>query len=320
MNRPVDLALGLHRPSKVTIRGLWVEEVKRFTNSNETPLYVTLPGAHGLDISALVAEGLIRTTETGAIHPEDKDKVTAIEYDAEAVLALNRKFPGLNIVEDNLNNVLSGPTPFAWPPLKMREQLRGRVVNLDFNQAMTGNTTGGRPEFQLLKFVKKISSIQSQPQAPAQRRAWTLCLTVNTTCNWSDGLWRAVTSYLRSNCRRNDAFRVQVARLLGNDLRARIEAENNFSLREVGQPEMHRALSLLLPKLIIDEVNDHSWRVVAVWTYLYGDAPEAPMLTLAVRLEPDNDPITSAERYERNLTFVGIQCGRILADGVPTDF
>lgn len=70
MPRGVDQAMAAERPEKQTVRGIWVEEVRRVQDAARpkgVPLYLTLPGAHGGDILALADEGIIELAENGAI-------------------------------------------------------------------------------------------------------------------------------------------------------------------------------------------------------------------------------------------------------------
>src|SRR5436190_18056504 len=112
MKRRVDQAMEEDRPEKITIRKLWVDlvEVEQLNyERTDQPLYLTLSGAEGKDIAALCARGVLRTTEVGAVVPEDQNKIVAVEANAPAVLALQRKFPGLKIVESRIESLLRSP-------------------------------------------------------------------------------------------------------------------------------------------------------------------------------------------------------------------
>src|SRR5215831_7727151 len=104
--RPVDAAMAEERPAKNHVRGIWVEEVRqqKAMSSAERLYYLTLAGRSGLDIKLLIEAKVIATTESGAISDTDNRRVVAVEKDSPAVLEIQRRFPGLKVLEGDIFN------------------------------------------------------------------------------------------------------------------------------------------------------------------------------------------------------------------------
>jgi hypothetical protein len=89
------------RPEKATVRGLWVDEVQRVADGeHDVPLYLTMPGARGGDIQALIDAGVIDRTETTAIADPGRIRLVAVESSPQAVVELQSHFPGLKILQE----------------------------------------------------------------------------------------------------------------------------------------------------------------------------------------------------------------------------
>src|SRR5690242_12319854 len=100
MPRPIDAAMAADRPAKKTIRAKWIDKVQEKEPDlqiDNSPLYLTMPGAEGKEIDLLIRRGVLRRNDTGSIAAEDGLKVVAIEYDDDAQLALRKKYPGLSV-------------------------------------------------------------------------------------------------------------------------------------------------------------------------------------------------------------------------------
>lgn len=101
--RSVDRAMDRNRAEKITIRRLWLHEIRASAENHpgdEVPMYLTLPGAEGRDIQLLVDQGLLRLNEAEVrgIIEEDKGKVVAVEANSQAIIALQKRYPNLKIL------------------------------------------------------------------------------------------------------------------------------------------------------------------------------------------------------------------------------
>ena len=78
------------------MRGIWVDEIAEEHASGgdaSVPLYLTLPGARGGDIAALVERGILELADNGAIKEPERLSVVAIENSPLAVVELQKRIP-----------------------------------------------------------------------------------------------------------------------------------------------------------------------------------------------------------------------------------
>ena len=181
--RPVDQAMNEERAEKLTIRSLWLEEVKSIAKQypdSEVPWYLTLSGAEGRDIKLLIDEGLISLTEVGSIDEKDRHKVVAVENNNAAILQLQKKFVGLRIKEAPFQSLIRGDGIFSWPEGKDEKYCRAHIVNLDLNNPLKGIPDNGSVKFPILAWIRKLCEIH----AKSPRNDWTLCLTLHGEVVW----------------------------------------------------------------------------------------------------------------------------------------
>lgn len=314
MNRPIDQALAEARPAKTTIRNKWVVEVQKYAGTSNRPLYLTLPGAEGRDIQLLIDAGLIRVTETGAIEEDDQPKVIAVEANSEAVLSLQRRFPGLRIRESRLEDMISGASPYAWPTGSGKAEFCARVINIDSDQSLRANVQGQQVTFPLLSIIKKISQIHHEPGNGAPE-SWSLCVTVNGTINWPEAATHFFFRFLGNNCAHHELFRAEVTALVGEELVASMQnSPDQLRFEDLALETSRRLLCIFLPKMIVSMINDHHWHVEECLSLQYGgEANHAPMSTLILALHPCEG--TPGQRYEANLNSIVRGLGRIDVDG-----
>src|SRR2546426_6631576 len=117
MTRPVDAAMDAERPEKTAIRTLWADaaEACHSRYPDAAPLYLTLSGAHGRDIELMAERGIFQRTEVGGVVAEDAAKICAVESSLEAVLTLRKKFPGLRVRHQPIQDLLRSTSPVIWP-------------------------------------------------------------------------------------------------------------------------------------------------------------------------------------------------------------
>jgi hypothetical protein len=134
MARAVDEAMAAERPEKATVRKLWVEEIARVNGTPDpggVPLYLTTPGALGMDIALLVENGILELEENEAVKEPEKLRLVAIESSLLANAKLRKKFPGIRILETDLRSALKAENMMNFPEKPNRPLFRARVVNLD---------------------------------------------------------------------------------------------------------------------------------------------------------------------------------------------
>lgn len=314
MSRPIDAALSQDRPAKRTVRRLWLDEVNQYT-ANEGPLYLTLPGAEGKDIELLIEAGIVSTTDTGAISAADIGKIVAVESNSEAVLSLQRKYPGLRIHDSPLENVMNGAGPFAWPPRNVQEDMRARVINIDLDKSLKAEFNGN-VSFPLIRIIKKISQLHRERPNGDPPQPWSLCITINSTTNWPDAAINFFFRFLAENCESHPAFREGAIAALGNALVDRIMTDHTtLTLRALERDQQERLLCIFLPKLILSELNDHHWDAQRCYSLGYGgNGDQAAMTTVTLRLDVSNVAVPS-QRYASNILRIFPGLGRIDDDG-----
>ena len=285
MTRPVDSAMAGERVEKGVIRNLWAETVvSSKTARADVPLYLTLSGADGKDISLLAEKGIIRRTEVGAIAPGDENKVVAVENNAMAVLDLQRKFPGLRIYEEPIQNLWSQDGPFAWPKGTNRQYCRAVVVNLDLNKPLLAVLKNGQLEFPILEGVRKLSQLH----AVNPRLNWSLCLTLHGEIVWSKDIGLMIQHFLSENFAREKRFADSCRSVFGDELYENIDSASVKDLSKLESQEQQHILMAMVPKKIAQLVHQQGWKTTTSYNLRYGNVPhEAPMVTWIIQFNWD---------------------------------
>ncbi|HTR74574.1 MAG TPA: hypothetical protein VMH33_04865 [Solirubrobacterales bacterium] len=241
------------------------------------PLYLTLAGAEGRDVKALIDAGLIKVSEIGAILDEDADKIVAIEADEEAFLQLKRTIEGLDARKDRIENLLRNESPFNWPQGEEREIFRARVVNFDFDRALVVEVREGQLAFPQLSWVAKVAEIHGH--APALD--WCLMLTFQGQVQWPSAVEDAVKKLLADNFERTQDFSASVEKLLGPDAVSGISGgDTDLKFSELDEQIQQCVLMTLVPKKIIEMVRGSGWCVKTHHNVRYGGTEaRAPMVS-----------------------------------------
>ena len=307
--------MAAERPAKACVRELWVDAVRRRVNEppvDGPPLYLTLPGAEARDIGALIEHGLIRITETGAIHSDDLRKCVAIESRPAAVVELQRRIPGLKILQQDLKSLLGGVSLVRWPLGEHETFFRALVVNLDFNSPLVVSNVAGHATFPALELVRKLVTLH----ANAEPVDWTLCLTLNGSVNWPADQGKGAQAFLAENFDLDPDFAESAQSLLGGRLFGRIVANQDLSLTRLARENQQRFLMIYVPKVLAGYARDSRWRARTRHNLRYGEEGEAPMVTWIVDFELDRDAAhTPAAIYRDSLRTVLAGAGRIEQDG-----
>jgi hypothetical protein len=304
------------RPEKRAVRELWtdlVTEVDSLGGPVPPPVYLTLSGASGKDIEILVARGLVHRTETGAIDAQDQHKFVAVESNSNAVLALQKKFPGLKILEVPFANLVRSASPTAWPDKQDKEFCRARVINLDLNDILGSADQEGQIVFPLLSLVRKLGQLHGLPP----RLDWHLCLTLHGEIHWSEEVGLAMQEFLTENFDREPEFAAAAHELLGDTLFAQVTSRSLKDLRALKVSDQQKVLMVLVPKKIQQLVLDQGWRLVTPRNLRYGGTGgRAPMVTWILRFVWDSRTSgTPSAVYCDGLRGVLANVGQIAADG-----
>jgi hypothetical protein len=286
--RPIDRAMFEERPDKGYVRNMWAGVVEQANGTWAGPegLYLTLAGARGYDIRLLIERGLVRTTESGAIHPEDVAKIVAVERGRDAYRELRERFPGLRTIQSPIENLARGSEDLTrFPERRDREAIRSRVINLDYNGSLTVQVREGSIVFPQLSFIQKVSQLHAYPQPALD---WTLLLTLNGGIEWPDDAHDPIKDFLLENIKLSAEFSSECQRCLDLDVYNKIAADASVDFRHLPPTQQQTVTSVLVPKKIASLVVNAGWRtdVFANWRY-GGVGSAAGMCTWGIRFNWD---------------------------------
>lgn len=310
--------MAAERPEKTTMRSLWVEEVCRADSTAapaRVPLYLTLAGAQGRDIQALVDRGVLELTETGAVENVADVRVVAIERSANALVELAKRFPGLKIIDQSLDALLHSTGALTWPRGEHHQLFRAQVINLDLEEPLKARTQEGQLSFPSLALIRKVATIHAAEPCVE----WTLCLTLHGEVAWTQEQDTLACRFLAENFARDEQFAADARAALGNDLYEAIATTPaSAKVRSRSRAEQQRVLCALVPKRIAYEAHALGWKVTTTENLRYGGSGQrAPMATWIMRFEWD--PRASAEPdtvYREALALTLRKRGRIDSHGV----
>jgi hypothetical protein len=268
VTRPIDAAMGEERPDKETMRQLWVDIVAAAEADAEgPPLYLTLPGAQGLDVKRMVDAGLVRLAENGAIRAEDAWKVVAVESNNDAFLALKRRLPGLRVLNENIRGVLASTGPLTWPRGEHERWCRAHVVNLDLNSSLRCERDEQKGLiFPTMQLIWKLARLHLKEPA----LDWVLCLTVAAQIDWAPDDCEFVQRFLRENFNREKRFASDCRAFLGNDLFGALSAQEPLDMNALALSEQQAILMVFVPKKIVTETYTQGWRITTMHNVRYG--------------------------------------------------
>lgn len=314
--RPIDNAMQNQRADKGVVRSLWIDRAAEYQLQfplDTEPLYLTLPGSDGFDIGLFVTEKLISLTETGALAASSVNKVVAVERDNQAVFHLQRKFPGLTILQQDIAHVLKGDSPTQFPQGEHLKYCRARIVNLDFQQSLTMNRDeAGKITEPLFVLIEKLAIVHEKPV-----RNWTLCLTLNATLALDNDVVSMMCSFLQENFKRSDEFKNKSRLLMGDEDFTMIEANNTAGVAGFDKVNQQKLLMMYVPKRVAFLGHARGWLVTTRRNLRYGAPPEsAPMVTWVMDFVQDSRRASSPnELYLESLTKVLAHAGHVAPNG-----
>lgn len=311
--RPVDAAMAEERPAKNHVRGIWVEEVRQ-QKAMSPPgrlYYLTLAGASGLDIRRLIEEKVIATTESGAIADTDNRRVIAVEKDSPAVLEIQRRFPGLKILEGDIFEELRGASPIKYPEGERRRYFQATVINLDLTRPLIYDSE--RENFPQLEAVVKLGELHR----PAAYIDWRLFLTLQGRMPEDPDAQQTAQSFLAEYSNAHADLAACVSKLLGEEVYAELRAGRHVDLTVLSIENQQNFVMLFVPMFLIGKLTPQGWLTEVVHSIRYGGEPGvAPIVTWVIRFRHDTRtagfPLTVTNE---SLTALSTSCAYIDAEG-----
>lgn len=310
LGRPVDTAMLAQRAEKTYIRNQWINEIKQISDGfdSDIPLYLTLPGAEGIEIRLLIEEGIIGLTEVNSIRESDTRKIIAVENNNEAVLSLQKKFPGLKICQVDFGALIRGPQLFSWPDRRSQDwqACRSKIVNLDLNGNLLTARDGDQNVFIIPRWIEKLCEIHgAQPSID-----WTLFLTLRGEILWADSINMFIHNFLIDNMRREPEFRTRCLDYWGSELYERIIAEES-DYKSFDRDEQQMILIVLVPKLITNYVCSRGWRVITRRGIKYGGGSTSPMVSFIMSFELETGVMEPNRIYCESIIDIFTELGSI---------
>jgi hypothetical protein len=307
-----------NRPEKERMRQLWVDAVGvaddiADPHTTDPPLYLTLPGTHGLDIQRLIDAGLVQVAENGAIAPQDVWKVVAVERNNKASLALRERLRGLRVLNQDISGILASTGPLTWPRGDYQRWCRARVVNLDLNSSLRCELQhGGRVVFPTVNLVSKLAQLHLKPPA----LDWVLCLTLAARIEWSSDHCEMVQRFLRENFRSEEQFAADSRALLGEWLFDALMSEHPVDMTVLSGEKQQALLMVFVPKKIVREVHVQGWKILTTHNLRYGGSDSQRMVSWLIQFiqEPRVDGEPGAV-YSESLAAALAGVGTIDVDG-----
>ncbi|MCY4046795.1 MAG: hypothetical protein OXF42_01610 [Candidatus Dadabacteria bacterium] len=321
--RRIDTAMARKRPEKNYIRNEWVKIVKNIQEKRSdtgVPLYVTLSGREGKDIDCLIKHGILEQTETGAIRDKDTWKVVAIEKNGPAATELRRKFPGLDVRNDDVLDLICGPGEISYPNSDNEDEIKlwkASVVNLDYDSSLKMTLEGRSVRFGVIQTLKKISAIQNE----CTSGEWYIFLTLNATLNFGAEHWNYIKETLNDNLRQVPRFRDDFfTKIIVQKGLTQIEDSIITNIKSCSSLQQKLLLSLV-PKLLAQKTRDHMWAISVNQSFMYGDNADngARMTSWIINFKkPLNSKINTDDQcYKQNVSGILANTVRLDSKGKP---
>lgn len=293
------------RPEKSAMRQLWVERVVAAAGPPADEfLYLTLPGAEGRDVKALIDAGVIDTLETPAIATKDAHRVAAIESRAEAESELQGRFPGLLVKRMSLESLVHSHSLITWPQGESRDLCRAKVMNLDLNSPFKIDTADGQLLFPQVRWISKLAELHAAPP----RVDWCLLLTLHAQIEWPATVEARIKALLAENFQGSQEFAVAAERLLGGSTYSALaEKSTELILSELSKREQQLVLMTLIPKKLAQALRGTGWRLVTRRNLRYGGIRNrAPMISFIFDFVWDEQSSDEPERIYKESIFTSI--------------
>lgn len=307
--------MGENRPEKERMRQLWVDAVGA-ARGDETgpPLYLTLPGAKGLDIQRLIDAGLVQLAENGALASDDIWKVVAVERNNAAYLELKRQLQGLRVLKQDISEILASTGPLTWPRGERERWCRAHVVNLDLNSSLRcERDPGGVPVFPTVQLVWKLAQLHRKQPA----LDWVLCLTLAAQIEWTHEDCGMVQQFLRENFEREDQFATCSHALLGDRLFDALMGDALVDMTRLSGEEQQALLMVFVPKKIVAETHVLGWKITTTHNLRYGGHRRSQRM-VSWLMQFEREPRVASEPravYSESLAVALVRAGAVAPDG-----
>lgn len=306
--------MAAERPAKDVVREMWISKLRgamELRIDGDQPVLLTLAGAEGHDIQRMIDRGLIETTEVGGIAAHDQNVVVAVENSPTAILALQRKFPGLRIRQSLFSGMLAGDSRIRYPNGKDQTYCRAQVVNLDLNQSLVPRENHGSRYFPIIRWIEKLSELHSVPPID-----WTLCLTLHGQIHWDANTSDEAQRFYRENVDRSPELESQLTVLLGQEIHSGIMADTAFDMSSIDRAVQQKILMLMVPKYIVRSVTSAGWRVSTSANLRYGGSSHAPMVTWIFDFQWDDMSVSEPDTlYKQCVGDILTEAGQITEEG-----
>ncbi len=313
------------RLAKQTVRRMWLKSINelRLIYNDNFPLYLTLPGAEGRDISLLADNNIIKLTEVGAIAPESAHLVVAIERDKLVASELRKRYPGLSIAEVNFSEVVQGNSLLRYPGGgdKYEKFCCASVINLDFQSTLGGFRRDG-VDITFLNWIKKLSLLRESLRPSDD---WCLFLTLNAVLidnkNIDERKWQfpvndVVNPFLYDNFIFNSEFAQKCTDVFGDEICTAIRTAQPLPM-SLTVEEQQKLLMVYIPKKIASSIRGQRWSLETTYNVRYGgNDNHAPMVSWIFRFRSYRDANLHENRvYNESLMSIFPSMVRIKDDG-----
>ncbi len=275
-------------------------------------LYIsTLPGAMGGEINFLIEEGILRRTETGAIHAEDLNKIVAVESSKTAQIKLLKQFPGLNVLQMSIQSLIRGEGQLNFPD--NQDEIiycKAKIINLDLNEPLKVDEAKNEIFIPVVEWIKKFCLLHKEDGID-----WSLCLTLHGEIFWNANVNAQVINFLIDNCNHDNGFREMLVMHLGEQT-AQAIFNSQIDFTNIEQNTMQKVAMILIPKLLVQYAVNHGWLIKTIHNYAYAGGGGAPMVTwiFNFHLDPEAAAQTITE-YINGIRNIFHRVGFIDRDG-----
>jgi hypothetical protein len=187
---------------------------------------------------------------------------------------------------------------------------RARLINLDFNQSFNEETQRGVERFPAITLVKKLGQIHRE----AHHDVWGLCMTFNSTMEWSEDAISESLALINDNIRGSEEFGEMLEQIFGAEVVSEIVARRQ--LIPDSKDFQQRFITVFVPKKIVESVFDQHWSIEIQASYRYLGPAGAPMTSWVMEFRSiDNTTESKMNVYQRNVSNLLRNSYKITEDG-----
>jgi len=311
--RPVDTAMLAQRDEKKTVRKFWLQKAEEHAGKGtaSTPLYFTLPGAAATEVNMLIAAGLIKMEENGAIHKDSAHALVCLEYDQKVYLEIQRKYSGLKIIRANVEEFIHGNSRIRFPTGEQEKYCRSKVVNLDLNETWSPKFIQDDALVPVLTWIQKFGAMHERDP----RVEWSLLLTLHGECPWDDQQANLMQHTLLEILSDTSECREQLKQWLGEEVFDQITSGGFTGFRTLQRDIQQKLLMWLVPAMISEQCHKQGWAISVAKNLYYGSEPVAPMVTWVIDFSRTEQKLNYRAEHNTCLKTILNNTGFINPDG-----